>query len=99
MTLAEFIEKVSSEPARRREIEVRVPSPELLRETQRGRRLLSELLADPRHTLERRTSRTGHLLGSPAPPDALADWQRRWPRHPLPADLRLIFDSSLSTVT
>lgn len=88
--LPELIEKIATEPARDKGIEVRVPSPELRREMLRGGNVVSELLADPRHTLESRTFRTGHVLGPPATPEALADWQRRWPRYPLPTDLRML---------
>lgn len=87
MNLTGFVERVSSEPERITEIDVRVPSAELLREIQLGPKLVSDLLADPRHTVERRTVRKGHVLGPPASPGALADWQLRWPQHPLPPDL------------
>jgi hypothetical protein len=82
-----FVERVSTEPERSTEIDVRVPSAELRREIQLGPKLVSDLLADPRHTVERRIVRKGHVLGPPAPACALDDWHLRWPRHPLPADL------------
>jgi hypothetical protein len=88
VNLTAFVERVSSEPERSSEVDVRVPSPELLREMRVRPKLISDLLADPRHTVERRTVRTGHVLGPPAPSAALADWRLRWPGHRLPPDLR-----------
>lgn len=88
MTLDELLAKLATEPTRTVERDVRVPSLELLADVHRsvGMRL-ADLHSDPRHTIERRTQRSGHVLGPPATPAAVAEWRARWPRHPLPQDL------------
>ena len=88
MTLDEFLERVASEPNRTSERDVRVPTVELLEEMRAaGGMRVDALLADPRQTVERRTFRTGHVLGAPVPPEELAHWVEAWPRHRLPDDL------------
>ncbi len=88
MNVDELIAKVASEPHRAMEHDVVVHSPEWLREMkERDPVPISERPADPNMTHERRTLRVGHVLGPPLTVDALEAWQRRWPRHPLPADL------------
>jgi len=51
---------------------------------------LTDVLSDSRSRVERRTSATGHRLEPGASAAALANWQARWPRHPRPADLRVL---------
>jgi hypothetical protein len=93
MTFDELLERIATEPNRTSEVDVQVPSPELLREieaqreAQRGILRLDAFLSDPRFTIERRTLRTGHLLGAPASLEELARWRSSWPRHRLPEDL------------
>jgi hypothetical protein len=88
MTLDELLEKVAAEPDRTTEHDVRIASPALLAEVgQRGGMRLTDFMSDPRHTVERRVLRTGHVLGSGASTAALCEWQARWPRHALPRDL------------
>jgi hypothetical protein len=88
VTLDEFFRLVASEPPVTLEREVRVAPPELMEEVRRrGGMMLTEFLADPRHTYERRTIREGHVLGPGLPREAIDDWARRWQRHPLPPDL------------
>ena len=67
---------------------MRVPTAELLRELHTaGAMRVDTLLSDPRHTTERRTFRTGHLLGPPVSSEELEQWRAAWPRHRLPQDL------------
>jgi hypothetical protein len=88
MTFDELLGRVASEPSRTEERDVDVATPELLRELeQRPGMLLAEFVADPRKTRERRTLRTGHVLGPPLTVDAIRSWQLQWRRHPLPNDL------------
>ncbi|HEY6177955.1 MAG TPA: hypothetical protein VIX73_26050, partial [Kofleriaceae bacterium] len=64
MTFEEFLAKVKSEPDRSFDQDLRIPSPELLSEMRQAPFLrVDALLAEPRNTIERRTFRTGHLLG------------------------------------
>jgi hypothetical protein len=51
---------------------------------------VSDLMADPRQRREKRTFRNGHVVGPPVRDADLDDWQRRWARYPLPADLRAL---------
>jgi hypothetical protein len=91
MTFDELLQLVKSEPPVTYEMDVSVPSAELLEELHRRRGMpLTEFTKDPRRTRERRTFREGHVLGTAASADELDDWQRRWPAHPLPADLRAL---------
>ena len=88
MTFDELLERIAAEPATTTERDVRLANPDLVAELHRaGGMRLNEYIADPRHTLQRRVFREGHLLGSGASPAALAEWQTQWPRHPLPRDL------------
>lgn len=92
MTFDEFLERVRSEPDRIEEREVRVATPELLDEIRRAAFVrVDQVEADPRHTLERRTFRTGHLLGPPVDADELTRWTAAWPQHALPEDLVRLF--------
>jgi hypothetical protein len=88
MTFDELLQRIATEPDRSEEREVRVPTAELASEIRaRPAIRLDELIADPRHTTERRTLRTGHRLGPPLSPEELAQWQATWPHHRLPDDL------------
>jgi hypothetical protein len=88
MTLDEFLRLVASETPLTVERDVRINAPELLEDLRRrGGMMLTDFVADPRHTFERRTLRYGHVLGPGLPRDAVDDWSRRWPHHPLPVDL------------
>ena len=88
MNFDELLRRVSSEPDRAEERDVDVASPELIRDVvERRGMMLTDFLADPRKTRERRTLRSGHVLGPPLTADDIREWQRQWPRHVLPADL------------
>ncbi|MFT3768647.1 MAG: hypothetical protein QM820_24640 [Minicystis sp.] len=39
---------------------------------------------------QRRVIRLGHILGPPASAATLSTWLERWPRHPLPTDLKTL---------
>lgn len=88
MTFEELLQRIATEPDRSEEREVRVPTPALLDELRAGKPMrLDVLMADPRHTTERRTFRTGHRLGPPATSAELERWPAQWPKHRLPDDL------------
>lgn len=42
----------------------------------------------PDYSGQRRVIRLGHILGPPASAATLSTWLERWPRHPLPPDLK-----------
>lgn len=89
MTLDELLQKAATEPARSEERDVSVAPAVLLREAaQRGGMPLTEFLADPRRTVERRTLRLGHVFAPPSPVESIEEWMRERPGLPLPADLR-----------
>jgi hypothetical protein len=88
MTFDELLERIATEPNRTSHGEVRVPSAELMNEFRAaGGMRVDVLMADPRHTTERRTFRTGHLLGAPVSSMELEQWRAAWRRHPLADDL------------
>jgi len=88
MTFDELLERIATEPNRTSEREVRVPSAELMNEIRvAGGVRVDVLMADPRHTTEHRTFRTGHLLGPPVTSAELEQWRGAWPRHRLPDEL------------
>jgi hypothetical protein len=88
MTFDELLERIAKEPDQISERQVRVAMAELTDEVTAptGMRL-DDVLADPRHTTERRTFRSGHLLGPPLSSGELAQWREAWPKHRLPDDL------------
>jgi hypothetical protein len=88
MTFDELLERIATEPNRTSEREVRVPSAELMKKLHAaGGMRLDALMADPRHTTERRTFRTGHLVGPPLSSAELEQWRAAWPQYRLPDDL------------
>lgn len=89
MTFDDLLKKITTEPDKIEQREVYVPSAELLDrlKSQRGMPL-TEFLSDPRRRKVSRTYRTGHVLGPPASPEAIAEWEQRWPGHAPPADLQ-----------
>jgi hypothetical protein len=88
MTFDELLAWIATEPSRTFERDVRVPTAELMKELRAaGGMRVDVMLADPRHTTERRTFRMGHLLGAPVSAEQLAQWQAAWPSHQLPDDL------------
>jgi hypothetical protein len=88
MTFDDLLVRVGSEPNCTFERDVRVPSADLLREIgAAGGMRVDALMADPRHTLERRTFRYGHLLGPSVRANELARWVKAWSEHRLRSDL------------
>lgn len=53
---------------------------------------LAEFLANRELTSETRTVTYRHLFGAPASFEAIDAWQKRWPSHPLPADLKRLVE-------
>jgi hypothetical protein len=90
MTLDELIDNVAGEPPRTvtRPTNTLAPGP-VNGAKRQGGMLLTELFAGASRG-EPRTVRHGHILGPPASSQALDEWQRRFPRHHLPADLKAL---------
>lgn len=86
VTFDELLAEIAKEPPRTETREVQALPPGALERAAGGGLRLTDLLNDPNRTTERRTFRTGHLLGAPATPETIAEWEKRW--HPLPDDLR-----------
>jgi hypothetical protein len=88
MTFEQLLDRIAEEPDWTSEQEVRVPTVEQKGELRGAKAIrLDELIADPRHSTERRTFRTGHRLGPPVSAAEFERWRAAWARHPLPNDL------------
>lgn len=89
MRVGEFLENVRSQEVVTLELDVSVPGPQARALLASGRPVpLTEYLSHPDRHIERRTFRYGHLLGPGLTAAELDDWQSRFPRCPLPQDLR-----------
>jgi hypothetical protein len=88
MTVAEFLNRVSAQPAIMHERMVHIWGPTLkaLFESQHGMSL-AELHAHPDQKEELRQFRYGHLVGPELARREIDDWQSQWPKHKLPADV------------
>lgn len=86
VTFEELLAEIAKEPARTEARDAYVPPPDALQRGTHGGLRATDLLDDPGRAKEWRTFRKGHVLGAPATPDTIAEWEEKW--HPLPDDLR-----------
>jgi len=87
MNIDEFVRAVASEPMRVVTLRGRIPTVETLALASKpGGVSLQDFTSSPAK-VEERHLRFGHVLGSPARPEAIYGWQTKWPSHRLPGDL------------
>lgn len=88
MEIDQLLQRVASQPELRETRSVQVWGPTLRAAFESGElRMINEIHAHPDQTTEEKTFRYGHLCGAPVSPSQLADWQARFPEHPLPTDV------------
>jgi hypothetical protein len=88
MLTDELIRLAATQPEIRETRRVRVWGPQLRALVESGKlRRLDEIVEHADQTSELKTFRYGHILGAAITRTDLAEWQARFPAHPLPADL------------
>ena len=91
MHIEDFFKRVANEPERTVAQTVWTTPAETFAEAGKpSGMVMTKFLSTPGRQEERRDIRYRHVLGSPAPQEAIDTWQAEHPSHPLPADLRAL---------